>query len=92
MLLHSFIATSNPATSKNLDVVLRQEHKAGEKAFVDWAGGTMPIYDRTPARYGRQPKHWTIGALPPPHVGFRIRPRRANDPRQRNAEITQSIH
>ena len=31
---------------KKLDVVLRQEHKAGEKAFVDWAGGTMPIYDR----------------------------------------------
>ena len=31
---------------KKLDVVLRQQHKAGEKAFVDWAGGTMPIYDR----------------------------------------------
>ena len=26
--------------------MLRQEHKAGEKAFVDWAGATMPIYDR----------------------------------------------
>ena len=31
---------------KKLDVVLRQPHKAGEKAFVDWAGATMPIYDR----------------------------------------------
>src|SRR6266436_4724609 len=31
---------------RKLDVVLRQEHKAGEKAFVDWAGSTMPIYDR----------------------------------------------
>jgi transposase len=31
---------------KKLDVVLRQEHKAGEKGFVDWAGGTLPIYDR----------------------------------------------
>jgi len=29
-----------------LDVVLRQEHKAGEKMFVDWAGTTIPIYDR----------------------------------------------
>ncbi len=29
-----------------LDVVLRQEHKAGEKMFVDWAGATMPVYDR----------------------------------------------
>jgi transposase len=27
------------------DVVLRQEHKAGEKLFVDWAGSTIPIYD-----------------------------------------------
>jgi len=23
---------------QHLDVVLRQEHKAGEKMFVDWAG------------------------------------------------------
>ncbi len=27
------------------DVVLRQEHRPGEKLFVDWAGATMPIYD-----------------------------------------------
>jgi transposase len=27
-------------------VVLRQEHKAGEKMFVDWAGATIPVYDR----------------------------------------------
>ena len=27
------------------DVVLRQEHKAGEKLFVDWAGTTIPIHD-----------------------------------------------
>jgi transposase len=26
-------------------VVLRQDHKAGEKVFVDWAGDTIPIYD-----------------------------------------------
>ena len=29
-----------------LDVVLRQEHKPGEKLFVDWAGATIPVYDR----------------------------------------------
>jgi hypothetical protein len=40
---------------KMLDVVLRQQHKAGEKAFVDWAGATMPICDRDTARYGRRP-------------------------------------
>src|SRR6185437_11175024 len=27
------------------DVVLRPEHKADEKLFVDWAGTTIPIYD-----------------------------------------------
>ncbi len=27
------------------DVVLRQEHRAGEKLFVDWAGDTIPVYD-----------------------------------------------
>jgi len=27
------------------DVVLRQEHKAGERLFVDWAGTTIPIHD-----------------------------------------------
>lgn len=26
-------------------VVMRQEHKAGEKLFVDWAGDTIPVYD-----------------------------------------------
>jgi transposase len=31
---------------KKLDVVMRQEHKAGEKAFIDWAGATIPIHDR----------------------------------------------
>jgi transposase len=29
------------------DVVLRQEYKAGEKVFIDWAGPTIPIYSRT---------------------------------------------
>jgi transposase len=31
--------------SRNQDVVLRQEHRAGEKMFVDWAGDTIPIHD-----------------------------------------------
>jgi transposase len=30
---------------RNQDVVLRQEHRAGEKLFVDWAGDTIPMYD-----------------------------------------------
>jgi transposase len=32
---------------RKLDVVLRQEHKAGEKMFLDWAGPTIPIHERT---------------------------------------------
>lgn len=32
---------------RRLDVVLRQEHKAGEKMFLDWAGATIPVYDAT---------------------------------------------
>ena len=32
--------------SRNQDVVLRQEHRAGEKLFVDWTGDTIPLYDR----------------------------------------------
>jgi len=30
---------------KKLDLVLRQEHRAGEKMFVDYAGATIPISD-----------------------------------------------
>lgn len=31
---------------RNQNVVLRQEHWAGEKMFVDWASKTVPIHDR----------------------------------------------
>jgi transposase len=30
---------------KKLDLVLRQEHRAGEKMFVDYAGATIPIHN-----------------------------------------------
>jgi transposase len=30
----------------HLDVVMRQEHRAGEKCFVDFPGQRLPIYDR----------------------------------------------
>ena len=32
---------------KKLDVTLRQEHRAGEKLFIDYAGQTAPIVDRS---------------------------------------------
>lgn len=31
---------------KKLDLSMRQEHRAGEKMFVDWAGDPIPIYDQ----------------------------------------------
>ena len=31
---------------KKQNVVMRQQHTPGEKAFIDWAGATFPIYDR----------------------------------------------
>jgi transposase len=31
--------------ARHLDVVMRQEHRAGEKLFVDFAGQTIPIVD-----------------------------------------------
>ena len=34
------------AFAATLDVVMRQEHRAGEKMFVDYAGQTVPMVDR----------------------------------------------
>lgn len=31
---------------RHLDVVMRQEHRAGERMFIDFAGQTIPIVDR----------------------------------------------
>ena len=28
-----------------LDLVMRQEHRAGEKLFIDYAGQTVPVVD-----------------------------------------------
>ena len=33
--------------AEKLDIVMRQEHRAGEKLFVDYAGQTVPVVDRT---------------------------------------------
>jgi len=36
---------------KKLDVTLRQEHRAGEKMFIDYAGQTVPIVDSATGEY-----------------------------------------
>lgn len=40
--------------------VMRQEHRAGEKLFVDYAGQTVPVIDRHSCRTGWVP---TLAAL-----------------------------
>lgn len=43
---YSFFCELYREWKRKQDVVLRQEHKAGEKMFVDWAGATIPVHDR----------------------------------------------
>lgn len=42
------------AWKRHLDVVMRQEHRAGEKMFVDFPGQTVPIYDRRTGQVAMQ--------------------------------------
>jgi len=37
------------------DVVLRQQHKPGERMFVDWAGATIPIHNRSTGEISAAP-------------------------------------
>src|SRR5208337_4931802 len=46
---------------KTLDVTLRQDYKAGEKLFVDFAGDTIPIHD--PATGAVTPAYLFVAAL-----------------------------
>jgi transposase len=43
---YSWFCAQYGAWARQLDVVLRQEHRAGEKMFVDHAGQTVPVTDR----------------------------------------------
>ncbi len=42
---YSYFCDQYSSWKKTLDVALRQEHRAGEKLFVDYAGQTVPITD-----------------------------------------------
>jgi transposase len=37
---------------KDIDLVMRQEHKLGEKVFIDWAGDTIPMIDQKSGEVG----------------------------------------
>ena len=43
---YSYFCDQYNRWKKTLDVALRQEHRAGEKLFVDYAGQTVPITDQ----------------------------------------------
>ncbi len=43
---YSQFANLYRAFRRQVDVVMRQEHRAGEKLFVDFPGQTIPIYDQ----------------------------------------------
>ena len=43
---YSWFCDHYRAWQGRLDVVMRQEHRAGEKLFVDYAGQTVPVIDR----------------------------------------------
>jgi transposase len=45
-LMYSAFCDHYRAWASRLDVVLRQEHRAGDKLFVDYAGQTVPVTDR----------------------------------------------
>jgi transposase len=44
---YSWFCEHYRAWQGKLDLVMRQDHRAGEKLFVDYAGQTVPIIDRT---------------------------------------------
>ena len=44
---YSWFCEHYRAWQGKLDVVMRQDHRAGEKLFVDYAGQTVPVIDRS---------------------------------------------
>lgn len=44
---YSWFCAHYQAWADQLDLVMRQTHKAGEKLFIDYTGQTMPVVDRT---------------------------------------------
>ncbi|MBK1736036.1 hypothetical protein CKO15_12260, partial [Halorhodospira abdelmalekii] len=45
---YSWFCENYRAWQGKLDMVMRQDHRAGEKLFVDYAGQTVPVIDRNP--------------------------------------------
>jgi|GEM_PF-5221 len=58
---YSWFAEHYRLWARKLDVVLRQEHRAGEKLFVDFAGRTIPIVDPATGQTSQAP--FFVGVL-----------------------------
>ena len=52
--VHPVLPRTTGAWQRQLDLVMRQEHRAGEKLFVDFAGQTIPITDPDDRARSRQ--------------------------------------
>jgi transposase len=42
---YTWFCTRYHAWAQKLDVVMRHDHRAGEKVFIDYAGDTVPVHD-----------------------------------------------
>lgn len=58
-----------------LDVVMRHEHRAGEKMFVNYAGQTVDVID---CEIGRNIKHRFLSLYWVPAITLMLRPRQAS--------------
>ena len=58
---YSWFAEHYRLWARKLDVVLRQEHRAGEKLFVDFAGQTIPIVNHATGEISQAP--FFVGVL-----------------------------
>ncbi len=58
---YSWFCAAYRAWAAKIDVVMRFQHKAGEKLFVDWAGDTVPIVD--PASGEVRPAYLFVAVL-----------------------------
>ena len=54
-LQYSWFCDQYRAWASKLDVVMRQEHRAGEKLFVDYAGRTVAVVDRHTGELRQRP-------------------------------------
>lgn len=52
---YSYFCELYESWRRKQELVLRQEHKAGEKMFVDWAGVTIPLHHRGTGQVGQAP-------------------------------------